>query len=246
MAYRSPFITETDAPALSDCQFASGVMLVAEWTSGEAIHDRHGNTLDAKGLKRLRERIRAISGDTEGGASLEDLARGIARRFPDLPPLPRTTAAADPLRLSFDQLWAMLQAGHCAVLDGNPKRVADMSSPLRSMQAKDDYDHAVFVHTARGDRALVMDPLGHGRYQGQWVPKADLRQFASRFTTATGSPRCAVVKRGQQSSVERLRRAMREHVRSLRAELATAKAAVTTARARALRDAAQAVAAVPR
>ncbi len=127
MAYRSPFITETDEPAFTDCQFASGLMLVAGVDRGEAIHDRHGNTLDAKGLKRLRERIRVLSGDTEGGASLEDLARGIARRFPDLPPLPRTTAPVDPLRLSFDELWARLQAGHCAVLDGNP-----MARPTRS------------------------------------------------------------------------------------------------------------------
>jgi len=98
MAYGTPFITETDEPAFTDCQFASGLMLVAEWTEGEAIHDRHGNTHDAVGLKRLRERIRVLSGDTEGGASLEDLALGIARRFPDLPPLPRTTASVDPLR----------------------------------------------------------------------------------------------------------------------------------------------------
>ena len=55
-----------------------------------------------------------------------------------------------------------------------------------------------------------MDPLGRGRYQGQWVPKVDLRQFASRFTTASGSPYCAVVKRGEQSRVERVRRATRE------------------------------------
>jgi hypothetical protein len=124
--------------------------------------------------------------------------------------LPRTTAPVDPLRLSFDELWASLEHGHCPVLDGNPAKVADKSSPLRSMQAKDDYDHAVFIHTARGERAFVMDPLGRGRYQGQWVPKADLRQFASRFATAAGSPYCAVVKRGQQSSVERVRRQVRE------------------------------------
>ena len=210
MAYRSPFITETDEPAFTDCQFASGLMLVAEWTAGEAIHDRHGNTLDATGLKRLRERIRVLSGDTEGGASLEDLARGIARRFPELPPLPRTTAPIDPLRLTFDELWAKLQAGHCAVLDGNPSRVADRRSPLRSMQAKDDYDHAVFIHAAQGDRAFVMDPLGRGRYQGR----------GSRRPTCASSPRasrpprvrpyCAVVKRGQESRVERVRRATRE------------------------------------
>jgi hypothetical protein len=246
MPYRSPFITETDEPAFTDCQFAAGLMLVAEWTAGEAIHDRHGNTLDPTGLKRLREHIRVLSGDTEAGASLEDLARGIARRFPDLPDLPRTTAPVDALRLSFDQLWARLQAGHCAVLDGNPSKVADASSPLRSMQAKDDYDHAVFVHTAKGERGFVMDPLGRGRYQGQWVPKADLRQFASQFTSASGSPYCAVAKRGQQSSDERLQREMRQETRSLRTELAMAKAAITTARGRALGDAARAVAAVPR
>ena len=210
MTYRAPFITETDEPTFTDCQFASGLMLVAEWTDGAAIRDRHGNTLDAPGLKRLRERLRVLSGDTEGGASLEDLVRGIARRFPDLPPLPRTTAQVEPLRLSFDELWAKLKAGHCAVLDGNPIRVTDPKSPLRSMQAKDDYDHAVFVHTAKGERALVMDPLGRGRYQGQWVQKADLRQFASRFTTVTGSPYCAVVRRGEQSSVELMRRQVRE------------------------------------
>jgi hypothetical protein len=210
MAYRSPFITEANELALTDCQFASGLMLLAEWTSGDAIHDGHGNTLDAVGLKRLRERIRVLSGDVAGGASLEDLAWGIERRFPDLPALPRTTAAVSPLRLSFDQLWAKLKAGHCAVLDGNPGRVADPSSPLRSMQPHDHYDHAVFVHAARGERAFVMDPLGRGRYRGRWVAKADLRQYASRFVTASGSPYCAVVKRGEQSRVERVRRATRE------------------------------------
>ena len=112
----------------------------------------------------------------------------------------------------------------------NPAKVADPRSPLRSMQAKDDYDHAVFVHTARGERAFVMDLLGRGRYQGQWVPKADLRQFASRFATASGSPYCAVVERGQESSTERLRRKLREVVKGLRAEVATATAAVSTAR----------------
>jgi hypothetical protein len=79
-------------------------MLVAEWTAGEAIHDRHGNTLDAAGLRRLRERIRVLSGDTEGGARLEELARGIARRFPELPPLPRTTSPDGSLRLTFDEV----------------------------------------------------------------------------------------------------------------------------------------------
>jgi hypothetical protein len=246
MAYRSPFITETNEPAFTDCQFASGLMLVADWTDGEAVHDEHGNTLDAKGLMALRERIRVLSGDVEGGASLEDLARGTARRFPELPLLPPTTAPDDPLRLRFDELWVKLQGGHCAVLDGNPIKVQNPTSTLRSMQAKDDYDHAVFIHTARGERAFVMDPLGRGSYLGQWVAKTELRQFASRFTTASGSPYCAAVKRGEESSVERVRRQVREQSRSLRAELTTARAPIANARAQALQDAAKTIAAVPR
>jgi len=45
MPYRAPFITEMDEPRFTDCQFCAGLMLVAEWTEGEAIHDRHGHRL---------------------------------------------------------------------------------------------------------------------------------------------------------------------------------------------------------
>jgi hypothetical protein len=129
-------------------------------------------------------RVSASSPATPGGAI--QTSHGIARRF--LHCLPAPDDGPSTLRLSFDELWARLEHGRCAVLDGNPIKVTDPGSPLRSMQAKDAYDHAVFIHTAKGDRAFVMDPLGRGRYDGRWVPKADLRQFASRFTT----PRLAV------------------------------------------------------
>ena len=191
-------LLSVDLPKVRGC-FCAGLMLLAEWTAGEAILDRHGNTLDAVGLKRLRERIRVLSGDTDGGASLEDIARGIARRFPHLPALPRTTAPVDPPAPLLQRVVGETRAWPCAVLDGSPIKVADTRSPLRSMQAEDDYDHALFIHPAKGERASVMDPPGRGRYEGRSVPKADLRQFASRFTTAAGSPYCAVVKRGQQS-----------------------------------------------
>ena len=160
--YRTPFITETNERTFNDCQFCSGLMLLADWTDGEAVHDEHGNTLDPAGLKALRERIRTLSGDTVGGATIEALALGIAKPFPELPPLPRSTAPANPLTLTFDEVWAKLGDGHCAVLDGNPIRVKDPSSPLRSMQADDDYDHAIFLPAAGPERAFVMDPLGRG------------------------------------------------------------------------------------
>lgn len=110
--YRTPFITKTDERTFNDCQSCSGLMLVADWTDGEAVHDEHGNTHEAAGLKALRERIRTLSGDTVGGATLDAFALAIARRFPDLPPLPRSTAPANPLTLTFDELWAKLGDGH--------------------------------------------------------------------------------------------------------------------------------------
>jgi hypothetical protein len=221
-------------------------MVVADWTDGEALHDPNGNTLDAKGLRALRERIRVLSGDTEGGASLDTLALGIAKCYPDLPPLPRTTAPGDPLVLTFDELWTKLQDGYCAVLNGNPSKVVDASSPLRSMQADDGYDHAIFLHTARQDAAFVMDPLGRGAYQGRWVAKDDLRQFASRFVTPSGSPYVAMVRRGQQSSKALMRRTLTDQLRAVQAELTTARAGIATARARALDDAVMAIRALPR
>jgi hypothetical protein len=107
------------------------------------------------------------------------------------------------------------------------------------MQVRDDDDHAVFVHAARGERAFVMDPLGRGSYGGRWVPREDLSQFASAFTTASGSPYCAVVKRGARSRVERLRQ-------TLAARLATVQAELGTARGAALDDAVRAINSLPR
>jgi hypothetical protein len=82
----------------------------------------------------------------------------IAKRFPGLPPLPRTTAPSGPMAITFDKLSAKLQDGCCAVLNGNPSKVKDAASPLHSMQANSDYDHAIFVHAAGLERAFVMDP----------------------------------------------------------------------------------------
>jgi hypothetical protein len=244
--YRAPFITETNEPRFTDCQFCSGLMLVADWTDGEAIHDGQGNTRDAAGLRALRERIRVLSGDLEGDASIESLALGIAKRYPDLPSLPRTTAPNDPLRLSFDDLWPKLQDGFCAVLDGNPIKVKDPASPPRSMQANDDYDHAIFLHGAGPKSALVLDPLGRRAHDGRWVAEEDLRQFASRFVTADGSPAVAMVRRGHESSIARLRRTLTAQPQATQTELDTAKAAIGTARSKALDDAVKAIAALSR
>ena len=246
MPYRSPFITETDEPAFTDCQFCRWADARRGVDVGRGHPDRHGTTLDAVGLKRLRERIRVVSGDTEGGASLEDLARGIARRFPDLPALPRTTAPVDPLRLSFDELWLNLQSGHCVVLDGNPIKVRTPRARCARCRRRTTTTtpSSSTPHAVSGPSSWTRSVAADTRASGsrRWTCASSPRAF----TTASGSPYCAVVKRGHQSSVERLRRETSEQTRGLQTELATAKAAVTTARAQALRDAARAVAAVPR
>ena len=147
---------------------------------------------------------------------------------------------------SDDEVWARLGDGCCGVLDGNPIKVKDPASPLRSMQADDDYDHAIFLHTAGPDRAFVMDPLGRGSYDGSWVPKDDLRQFASRFTSTSGTPAVALVRRGQQSSIARQRRTLATQLQVVQTELDAAKAHLATVRATALDDAVKAIAALPR
>ena len=53
-------------------------------------------------------------------------------------------------------LWANLQAGHCAVLDGKPVKVADPVGPARSMQSKDPrWPHAGHCAPAKPSRTLV-------------------------------------------------------------------------------------------
>jgi hypothetical protein len=55
-----------------------------------------------------------------------------------------------------------------------------------------------------------------------------------------------MVRRGHQSSVALLRRTLTDQLRAVQAEIVTARAGITTARAKALDDAVRAIGALPR
>ena len=73
-----------------------------------------------------------------------------------------------------------------------------------------------------------------------------MKGYSGRSCAEDRSPYVAMVRRGHQSSVARLRRTLTSQLQAVQAELATARAAISTARATALDDAVQAIGALPR
>jgi hypothetical protein len=205
LEYRPPFCTEADEPVIEDCVSASTLMLTATETLGECLLDEHWQQKD---LKHLRERMRNTlgPGKQHGGLTLNDADEMRRNVWPDLPQLRRWDAPnGTNLDLSFDELWDKLRNGCAALVIGNPIRVSDRSSPLRTKQTNDDYRHCVFVLFAEQARCWLMDPLGHGDYEGEWLPIQHLRAFAGEFGTPHDRG-CAIVKRGAQSREARTAR----------------------------------------
>jgi hypothetical protein len=241
--YVPPQVTETwGEQQFNDCTWASGYALVDIWTTGAVTRDRNWRPFGQARLKGEREALREASGDLLGGSTLDDLARGIAAYWPDLPRLRRSTNGGGVG--DFAAMWEALMGDESVLLQGNPSRIPNQQSFLRTAQGNDDYDHSILVVRSREDAGLVMDPLRPWTAKPRWVPKAELRQFASRFRTAQGEPYYAIVKRGAQGP---LGRALQE-VKRLRDQLAgrpvSCDDAVTQARRQGIADAAAAAAAV--
>ena len=185
--YIPPQVTETwGETQFNDCTWCSGFGLVDIWVTGAVTRDRNWRPLSQARLKARREDFREASGDLTGGSTLHDLARGVAQYWPSLPPL-RHSLDGD-TSLSFDELWKRLMEADSALLMGNPSRISNQSSFLRTAQNSDDYDHAVLCVRAREDAGLIMDPLRPPASKPRWVPKSELRQYMSRFKTSDGSP----------------------------------------------------------
>ncbi len=198
MLYTPPQVNETwGETQFNDCTWASGLALVDVWTLGAVTRDRNWRPFTRARMKAEREALREASGDLTGGSSLEDLARGIAKRYPSLPRLRRSTnGTAD---FDFEFMWQALKKDCSVLLQGNPSRIPNQKSFLRTAQDSDDYDHSILVIRATDAHGLVMDPLRPVRSKARWVPKSELRQFASRFKTAAGLPYYGIVRRGAQA-----------------------------------------------
>ncbi|MDP8904804.1 MAG: hypothetical protein M3N29_05730 [Chloroflexota bacterium] len=157
-------MTQTnEAPPWDDCLWASGAMLVDKLTQGAIGADRH--------------LLRYASGDLVGGSTFFDLKRGVERLYGI--ELDASPYGGEPL--TWIQLLDRLARGAGAIIAGTYGNLgppytrwspAYASNPLAA-------GHAMYVdrYDPEEGRMWVMDPLGRGRYAGQWVPEERIWSF---------------------------------------------------------------------
>lgn len=175
--YTPPFVTETDEPPpWIDCTFSAGLMLWLKATLGGVPHDRNE-----------REQLRIASGDVVGGSSLYDLKRGIANRYHKTVVLAPFSGASAQQRLArgdgmvIQGIYAALPA-HYTRFDPGFAAQGDKSAHAMYFQGHDSkgYQHLDATKTMVVD-AYVMDPLGRGSYDGEWISWAAVVQYARAF-----------------------------------------------------------------
>ena len=176
---RTPhFVTETGPKKWDACAWAAAAMLLEHWT-GEPVG---------------RVALRVASRDLKGGAGLRDVARGAAalmrldvRYSPD---------GGDPMTWS-QLLYRLANGGGAEVLGSYSNlprwyqrwdRKFAASGPKKSA-------HAVYVerYEPKRGRVWLMDPLGSGAYNGEWISVGALRKFVSErrglvYAAATPKP----------------------------------------------------------
>ena len=175
------FVTETDERPWRDCLWASAAMLLDKWTNGD--------------VSVTHQRLRNLSGDDDGGSSLEDL-RVAFRRL-------GFRVELDGGRRRDDDL-ARRCCGACR--PGGGAVVLGDYGQLPRWYGRWDYrfwngkgtsgndNHAVYVERYDPRRGVVwlMDPLGRGDYDGEWLPigaLAALRVVQERTRAGRGHAR---------------------------------------------------------
>jgi hypothetical protein len=148
----------------NSCVWASGQMLLDKWTHGR--------------IRISQAALRRASKATGDGASLFDLARGVAR--------------STGIRLSFSpgfgdsmtwwQLLDRLEHGGGAVLIGMYSRLPSSFSRWNPAFAHSRASrHAVYVerYDRTNARLWLMDPLAPRDFSGEWIGVEALRRFAT-------------------------------------------------------------------
>lgn len=164
--YRPSFVTQTDEPSpWGDCVWASASMFLDSWTRGK--------------IRPERETLRKIAGQAEDEPSnMTDFARG-ARRMLGLD-VRFSPNGGDPM--TFKDLLYRLENGGSALVSGWYSDLPEYYTRWdRKFAAKGrtSSGHAMFVtdyQPSRG-RVWLMDPLGRGKYKGEWLPVSALQSF---------------------------------------------------------------------
>lgn len=178
--YRPPFITETDELQWDDCTVCSTLMATAAATTGETVTRQNWTVMNRTELKALRERIRNHlgPGNQTGGTTMADMRVAFGIEYPWLPQIPSYEYQDN----TWQECKQKLLDGWGGVYMGNPSLVQNESSKLRRWTISDNFGHAIWVDRARKAangvvEFLVMDPLGRGIYDGDWVPENELKEF---------------------------------------------------------------------
>ncbi len=164
--YQPAFVTEREDGPWRDCVWASAAMLLDKWTSGETIVSR--------------QRLRALSGDGQGGSGLRDVQAAFARLGFRL-----TISPYDSVAIDWSDLLDRLAAGGGAILLGDygllPAQFGRWDPAFWSRTGELD-DHALYLdrYDQETGRILVMDPLAPAGWGGEWIPVSALKRFAWR------------------------------------------------------------------
>lgn len=190
MTFANRFITQRDEAVWNDCTVCSVLMSLGFATLDAIFLKADRTVMTAAEVKTMRERLRALTGDTTGGTSIEDLMIGTEKMFPWM------DVRCEHLQLS--TIEARWEAGWSGAIQGNPSAVTNASSPLRRWTNNDNFGHAVKagpMHST-GTKVLVQDPLGFGTYTGQWVLLTEVRQFMRAMRRADTTYHTFLVQEG--------------------------------------------------
>ena len=217
-AYMPRFYSEVikEAGSPDDCTICSGLALFDAATLGEGVTRNNGRLFGTIRLRELRDEAGLAP---NGDVRLDELDRylGFLSRRAGLVPkfkLDFYPGNGGTLRLTFQQFKAKVRQGHIAILLGRPDGVKDPQSPLRTIQASDNFDHAIAVMRGDANGATIYDPLNRKDedFEGVRCSWTDMRQFTEATKPGTndrkfGTPDaigCAVAKIGSATLAARI------------------------------------------
>ncbi|MEK6720813.1 MAG: hypothetical protein AABZ33_09110 [Chloroflexota bacterium] len=164
--YTPAFVTEREPGVWYDCTWASAQMLLDKWTSGVTIVDR--------------KRLRALSGDDDGGSNLTDVERAFAEIG-----FPLESSPFGSTSITWPKLLDRLSQGGGAILLGDYSRLPRVNGrwdrAFWSGEREND-DHALYLdrYDPKTRRIFVMDPLAPAGWTGEWIRVSALKLFAWR------------------------------------------------------------------
>ena len=152
--------------------------------------------MDADARHHLAETLEPGPETSDRGYDPIDVLRAVQRRDPSFPEVASWDNPNKLLSIDFSEFKRRVIGGEVGILQGNPIKISDRTSPLVH-NVPNDIGHAIAILDGDANGTFVMDPMGQpvGSYDGDRVPWVDLKDFASAFS-GDGFIFCSLVERG--------------------------------------------------